>query len=31
MDLSRREVARLPNGGGVTTERALKREPHPCT
>ena len=28
---SGREAARLPNGGGVTTERALKREPHPPT
>src|SRR5215203_1704664 len=26
---SRREAAGLPNGGGVTTQRALKREPHP--
>jgi hypothetical protein len=29
MDLSVGEVAGLPNGGGVMTEKALKREPHP--
>jgi hypothetical protein len=31
MGLSKREVAGLPNGGGVTIEKALRREPHPHT